>query len=100
MVAVRDPMSAGLEMVMVTPGKTAPVLSLAVPSTAPVAVPTVWVAVAVACRKQHATSEEKRMPACVRCMGSKQVWLGRPGVRGLIAKPEAGVYPALRRRIA
>ena len=46
---------------MVTPGRTAPVLSVTVPLMVPVMAPTVWPAPVDACSAKHAINETRRI---------------------------------------
>ena len=54
-------MTAALEATMVTPGRTAPVLSVTVPLMAPVMAPTVWPTLVDACSAKHTMNETKRI---------------------------------------
>jgi hypothetical protein len=55
-------MSASLAAVMVTPGSTALVVSVTVPSIVPVVAPTVWPAAPCAHNSRYATDETRTLP--------------------------------------
>ena len=60
MTAVRVPISAALEITMVTRGRAALVLSVTVPLMAPVMAPTVWPVLVDACSAMQARNETRR----------------------------------------